>query len=288
MQLSVIIPTYNRKESLKRLLDSLLVQNFSKKDYEILIVDDGSTDGTKQSLQLYLQRNRNIHYFSQENKGPAAARNLGIKHSKGKYILFIDDDIFIPREDFFFEHIKIHANNKNTACLGNILLAPTIKPSEFMECLAPKGDYFHLNKIKDKDNCKYRYFITANISLERKWFEKDFFDENFKYAAIEDTDLGYRLMVRGLKIMFNKKASVYHYQRNYLSLSDFLNNMQNKIGTSYKHFISKHPHLYILYIFKRYYHNFMMYLTLKTYYLLGNKNFLRRYWKHRISYCFYE
>ncbi len=90
--ISVCIPTYNRKEYLKETLDSILSQTY--KDYEIVIVDDGSTDGTEQMLK---ELDIPITYYRQENSGDAAARNKLVELAKGKYISFIDsDDLLMP------------------------------------------------------------------------------------------------------------------------------------------------------------------------------------------------
>ncbi|WP_136806347.1 glycosyltransferase family 2 protein [Desulfosediminicola flagellatus] len=88
---SVIIPTYNRKHFLPRALDSIFRQ--THKCFEVIIVDDGSTDSTEQYVRgLKYQHKCNIRYLRQENKGPAAARNLGIVHSESDYVAFLDSD----------------------------------------------------------------------------------------------------------------------------------------------------------------------------------------------------
>ncbi|RKY26862.1 MAG: glycosyltransferase family 2 protein [Candidatus Omnitrophota bacterium] len=88
MFFSIIIPSYNRKYLLKIAIESVLEQTF--KDFELIIVDDGSTDKTKELVETY--KDKRIKYFYQENKGPASARNLGIKNSSGEYICFLDSD----------------------------------------------------------------------------------------------------------------------------------------------------------------------------------------------------
>ncbi len=90
---SVIIPTYNRSDYLPKTLDSLIAQSF--RDYEVLLVDDGSTDNTE---QLVRRRPEPIRYFYQPNAGPAAARNYGIKEARGEFVAFLDsDDLWEPR-----------------------------------------------------------------------------------------------------------------------------------------------------------------------------------------------
>ena len=109
MKISVIIPTYNREKYLSEAIDSVLSQTYQ--DFEIIIVDDGSTDNTREIVSEYINRfslqpkadppqaEPAIHYFYQDNKGPAAARNLGIKQSKGGYIAFLDsDDVWLPEK----------------------------------------------------------------------------------------------------------------------------------------------------------------------------------------------
>jgi len=92
-KVSIIIPTYNRGVLLHKAIDSVLAQTFS--DYELIIVDDGSTDGTRDVVARY--GSGKIRYIFQENKGKSAARNLGIKLADGEYIAFLDsDDMFLP------------------------------------------------------------------------------------------------------------------------------------------------------------------------------------------------
>jgi glycosyltransferase involved in cell wall biosynthesis len=89
-KVSVIIPTYNRSELVERAVKSVLCQTYT--DYEIIVVDDGSTDDTRFNLQSYP-----VRYIRQNNSGSASARNRGIRESKGKYIAFLDsDDWFLP------------------------------------------------------------------------------------------------------------------------------------------------------------------------------------------------
>ncbi len=91
MDMSVVIPTFDRPIELEICVKSILNQNFSDKSYEIVIVDDGSSEQKKANLERIINHS-SIKYFRQENKGPSAARNKGIKASSGKIITFIDDD----------------------------------------------------------------------------------------------------------------------------------------------------------------------------------------------------
>ena len=109
LEVSIIIPTYNSAKYIPDAINSILNQTF--KDYEIIIVDDGSTDNTREILNKY---NSKIRYIYQENKGPSAARNIGIKNAKGKYIAFLDaDDIWLP--DKLQRQMKLFANESSVS-----------------------------------------------------------------------------------------------------------------------------------------------------------------------------
>lgn len=107
---SVIIPTYNRASFLKIAINSVLRQTFM--DYELLIIDDGSTDETKKIVKA-LQQN-NLHYFHQPHNGVSAARNNGIAKSQGSFICFLDsDDRFLPQKlELTYKYIKKHSDYK--------------------------------------------------------------------------------------------------------------------------------------------------------------------------------
>jgi len=90
----VVIPTYNRFPQVKHAIESVLSQTY--RDFELWVVDDGSTDGTGEALRAYGDR---ITYVWQENNGVSAARNVGLRVSRGKYVAFLDsDDLWMPRK----------------------------------------------------------------------------------------------------------------------------------------------------------------------------------------------
>ena len=96
IEVSVVIPTYNRKERLKDTLESLFHQTIPKDQYEIIVVDDGSSDGTEELVQVMIKTSPcSLRYFKQKNQGQAAARNLGIKNAVAEIIGFTDDDCIV-------------------------------------------------------------------------------------------------------------------------------------------------------------------------------------------------
>jgi len=177
------------------------------------VVDDGTTDGTEKIVQSFLADSLwTLHYFQQQHKGPAAARNLGIKNANGKIILFIGDDI-IATPNLIAEHMKWHLRNpeENVAVLGYVTWSSELKITPFMRWLENGGPQFSYHELKGKEVLNYSYFYTCNISLKRHFLLKHgLFDESFKYAAYEDLELSHRLTRKGLKILYNKNAAGYH------------------------------------------------------------------------------
>src|SRR5262245_2023039 len=118
---SIVIPTYNRRESLCRTLYSLFQQDFPMSDFEIVVVIDGSTDGTEEML-CSLEPPCALRWFVQENQGASAACNRGVEEARGELIVFVDDDN-LAAPQLIREHTSSHADNPNKAVLGAVLLA---------------------------------------------------------------------------------------------------------------------------------------------------------------------
>jgi len=206
MRLDVIINTFNRKDILIKTLKAFALQSY--KDFELIIADDGSTDGTKQAIEE-LNSPFKIRYFFQENSGaPASPRNLGLKNSKSEIILFLGDDI-IPSKDLLKEHIKAHQVDKEElVVLGYTKWASQIKMTPFRKYLT--NYHFSYDNIIDKENVHWGYFYTSNVSIRRSFLEKvGLFDENLFYAY-EDAEFGYRAFLKGMRMVFNEKAVGYH------------------------------------------------------------------------------
>ncbi len=111
---SVIIATYNRKEIISRAIESVLCQSFS--DYEIIVVDDGSTDGTRDRIKELISSK--VHYFYENNAGPDVARDLGIRKSKGKYIAILDSDDYWVDKDKLRKQVKFLDENLSYVLVG--------------------------------------------------------------------------------------------------------------------------------------------------------------------------
>ena len=242
LSLTIIIPTYNRKEILKKCLNALFIQTYSQSNFEIIVIDDGSTDGTEGVVKEIIKSAPvGLRYFKQANKGPAAARNAGIKNAQGDIVLLIGDDI-IATKTLIEEHIKWHNSNpeNNVSILGFVTWSPEIKVTPFMKWLENGGPQFCYYNLRHGQEVSWHRFWTCNISLKRRFLiGNGLFDEDFPYAAYEDSELGCRLQKKGLRLFYNKLAISYHYH--YTSLDDACQRMI-KVGESASIFSKKIGH----------------------------------------------
>jgi len=215
MDVSIIIPTFNRKDVLRKCLQALDQQRCGS-TYEVVLIDDGSTDGTQETVEaLQDSLSFSLIFFRQEKKGPAAARNVGMKHCSGKIVIIMGDDI-IATPQLVSEHIDWH-NNKlpqdNAAVLGLASWSPQIKVTPFMRWLEKGGWQFSYGEIEGKMEIEWRYVMTPNISFKRRFLIQNhlFFDERFPYAALEDYEFGFRFSQKGGKLFYNRDAIGYHW-----------------------------------------------------------------------------
>ena len=115
MLFSIIIPVYNAESTLRRCLDSIVNRSFS--DYELLLINDGSTDGSDAICREYAYKYKQIRYFSKENGGVSSARNIGLEQSHGEYILFVDSDDYVS-ENYFAAVSKAMYNTPDLLMFG--------------------------------------------------------------------------------------------------------------------------------------------------------------------------
>ncbi len=117
-KISVIIPAYNSEKYISSCLNSIINQSFD--DFEVIVINDGSCDKTGEIALEYAKKDKRIKYFSQKNKGPSSARNLGIKEAKGEYILFVDCDDWL-NSDYLRELYGAIIKNGSDIAVSNLI-----------------------------------------------------------------------------------------------------------------------------------------------------------------------
>src|SRR6266496_1277180 len=214
MDVSVVIPTYNRASLLIKLLDAWReVDQATKYEYELIFSDDGSSDDTVATLK---QQANGLPMVILENEhgGAARARNAGIRRAQGERILMLGDDIF-PNPQLLNRHVELSRQvGAETAILGDIKWHPELKLNYLMTHITEVGhEQFSLNAFQPGQYLDFRHFYTSNISINRQFLlsEPLLFDERFDKVNFEDVELGYRLGEKGAKIRFDPDAWAYHF-----------------------------------------------------------------------------
>ncbi len=205
--LSVIIPTYNRRDSLLRTLKALSNQTLPQSDFEAVIVSDGSTDGTKEAIET-LKTDYKLNFTEQKNQGPSVARNLGARLANSPLLVYVDDDIE-PCDEFLKEHLKEQQGQQRLVVIG-----PQTGP--MAESMTNWVAWEHLMLQKQYDNFKSGVWeagpnnlYSGNFSVLREHLlGVGGFNEVF--TRQEDVELGFRLAERGLSFRFNANADGIH------------------------------------------------------------------------------
>jgi len=239
VRLTVVMPTYNRCDLLGRALHGLLDQTAAPADYEIVVVDDGSTDDTPAVIQSISAPPDRFRFFRQENTGPAAARNRGVLEARGDIILFTGDDC-LPDRTLVQEHLKAHDQAGDVGVIGLVTWHPEIEITPFMAFLET-GPQFGFGQIANPEDVPIWHFYTANCSVQRHRIEQvGGFDEDFRYAAFEDMEFAYRMKQRGLRFIYRAAAKTYHHHP-----TTFQQHLarQRITGMSAALFYKKHPEL---------------------------------------------
>lgn len=213
---SVIIPTYNRKAILKRTIEAYTHQTRREAISELLVIDDGSTDGTGDVVsQCAAASPFPVRHLYQENKGLAAARNHGIREARGNLILFGDDDV-IPAPDLVEEHLTWHEKHPEPfiGVVGYVPWSPEVHPTPLMQYIISEGPQFGYGHMTAGRSVSFMGCYFNNTSLKLEFVRQNGqFNENFRSWGCEDWDFGYRLMQKGLVMLYNPRAVGYHYKR---------------------------------------------------------------------------
>jgi glycosyltransferase involved in cell wall biosynthesis len=201
-QFSVVIPTYDRLPILQKCLRALAHQTFTG-GYEVIVVDDGSTDATVPWLQDFAEGFPQLTYLTQAHQGPAVGRNRGVKAAQGEFIIFIDSDLvvtphFLAAHEQALSNAQRKFNSDRVFTYGRVINTanfdqPTAEPYKVTDFSAA-------------------YFATGNVAIAKRWLEQaGLFDTEFQLYGWEDLELGVRLKKLGLTLVKCPEAVGYHW-----------------------------------------------------------------------------
>jgi glycosyltransferase involved in cell wall biosynthesis len=214
---SVIIPTYNRHEVLRRCLDALAAQTVPAGSFEVIIADDGSTDGTEAMVATWAAgATLPVRYFHQRNAGANAARNAAIRLANAPILLIINDDtIAVP--GLLAAHLVMHGAYPGEAVcvLGRMTISPELRPSLF----AALHHDASFRQFAGRTELGWDAFFTCNLSVKRDFLLRHgLFDEALRWH--EDIELGERLVRHGLRLLYCPEALGLHHH--FLGESEYL------------------------------------------------------------------
>ena len=198
---TVIIPTYNRCNLLAHAIDSVLRQSY--KDFELLVIDDGSTDNTRQAVADI--KNNRIKYFHKNNGGASSARNLGLKNTQGQFICFLDSDDLWPNN--FLQTMT--ANLQNNPQYGAAYCMRTLLFQDGSKKPSYQKEFFSSGQITEKLFQK-TFIQTSAICFRKNVLEGIFFDESLTNG--EDVDVWLRVSTR-TKFLFVPDIQITYRQQ---------------------------------------------------------------------------
>jgi len=210
---------------------------------EIILIDDGSLEENQHCLENFIiGTSLPITLLkNDQSQGPASARNRGIHLSKGDLILLINDDTIPSSTSFIESHLIFSKKFPDSAILGKLAWHPETPNSmlcgHWTSMLGMDVGY----EMAAGEILSHYKFCTANICIPRKFFDYGLFDEDFPFAALEDTELGYRFFLKGLSLRYNPDGCVLHY---HAYTPEMLADRQKNVGTSLHYLLKKHPSLY--------------------------------------------
>ena len=209
LDLSVVIPTYNRFDTLAHVIPTLLDQDVAADRYELLVCDSHSTDGTKEFLAAVAAEHPNVRHLPGAYSGRAMARNAGIAAARGDVVLFNDSDI-LASPDLLRRHLDHHAREGRIAVVGLEVQVKDLADYAFKRDHPQERGFLHKPTRK---RLPWLYFLTGNASVRRDDLSSvGSFDESFTGYGHEDLELGYRLEKAGIRILYEPLAVNYHCQ----------------------------------------------------------------------------
>lgn len=211
MQVSIIVPTYNRLDQLRQCVAALKDLDYPSEDHEILIVNDGSSDGTRSFLDAQAETVDNLTVIHQENQGVAAARNTGIERATGEIIFFTDDDCLVPR-DWIQQHLQ-HYEEKDIAGVDGVQWPHEMNYVEAYKLAIYWKEYEEEIVLDDPQSLMG--VSTNNLSYKQAVFEEaGQYDERFRRGS--DPEHSRRVLEEGYTLLKDSSIRVSHLKKDSL------------------------------------------------------------------------
>lgn len=229
--ISIIVPVYNVEQYLKRCIDSLLAQTYS--NFELLLINDGSTDNSPFICQEYVQQDSRIRLIHQENAGPSAARNKGIATAKGDYLTFIDSDDFVEADYLETLHTAAVSNQSDIAACNFNSFNEDRK--SFLFSITSEMYFEKTYSVEEwlslENSPRYNLFLAFTFSPLKLFKRKLFEDVYFPVGKLREDDATiYKLYLKANQITFINRGSYYYSQRgDGLSRSSMLQDIEGMI-----------------------------------------------------------
>ena len=216
--ISIVVPTYQRRDSAARLLTALAHQTVDPGHYEVVLVVDGSTDGTLEMAERFVAPYR-LRVIGQSNRGRAAACNTGVRAAAGALAVVLDDDME-PGPEFLAAHQRAHAADDRLGVVGAVPVSLDDVPSPTAAYIGRKFNR-HLAKLAKQQRFGLRDFYSGNFSVRRELLlEVGGFDEDFQLYGNEDLELSLRLAEHGVRLVFDPAATArQHYAKDFAALA---------------------------------------------------------------------
>jgi glycosyltransferase involved in cell wall biosynthesis len=236
---TVVIPTYQRCESLKRTLVALAEQTLAAEEYEVIVSIDGSEDGTCEMVNQFSSAYA-LQAIWHANRGRAAACNSGVQVGRGRIIVLLDDDME-PVPEFLARHVAVHSTEILWGVVGAVPIEVDSSSPPILRYVAEKFNR-HLEELAQLNRrFRLRDFYSGNFSTLRDTFlQVGGFDEAFKVYGNEDLELSIRLTSAGVQLVFDPLALAYQRYR-----KDFRALASDHVGKGWTSVMlaTKHPHV---------------------------------------------
>ena len=209
IEVSVVIATFRRRDVVRKTIERLAHQTYPAGRFEVIVVDDGSDDGTGPAVEAMIPRMPfSLTYLRHQNRGPGATENRGIRAARGAVVILLADDIH-PTPALVESHARYHRNHPepHVAILGRVLQSSDLPETVFQK----NWDPFKYYELDGATELPYWKFWACNISVKRQFLLDHGMFQEWQGAAHEDVELGFRLSRHGLRILYSPEALAYHY-----------------------------------------------------------------------------